>query len=420
MHEWFRKLSSAEPTSQSNNFIEQQLIDVQKLIETLSIEELSQTAEDYFRRLDNWDYHLAKPFAAINETPELLTCFAQVLQGLNLSPEMIVLDFGAGSCWSSRLLSQLGLKVIALDVSASALKIGKELYRRLPVFGNQPSPEFLHFDGHHIDLPDNNVDRINCLDAFHHVPNPEQILQEMNRVLKQGGIAGFSEPGPEHSKTPQAQYEMRMYRVIENDIRIREIWNAALKAGFTDIRLAVFNHTAFLLPLEEFEGYLEGGDANNKYAAETRNYMQHRRVFFLFKGDPAAPDSRQRAGLSAELDVKLTSSQVAERAPLYAQVRVRNNGEAIWLLTTAAKGAVQLGAHLLDDKGNLINRDYFRHVLTLAGDSTIQPGETISFEADVPSPPRGEYILEFDLVSEMVCWFELNGSQTVKLRIKVI
>jgi 2-polyprenyl-3-methyl-5-hydroxy-6-metoxy-1,4-benzoquinol methylase len=55
---------------------------------------------------------------------------------------MKILDFGAGSCWSSRYLTQLGLEVIALDVSASVLKIGQELFARHPVFGNQPSPQF--------------------------------------------------------------------------------------------------------------------------------------------------------------------------------------------------------------------------------------------------------------------------------------
>jgi len=64
------------------------------------------------------------------ETPELLISFMHVLLGLKLAPEMVVLDFGAGSCWSSRYLTQLGMEVIAMDASPSALEIGRRLYNK--------------------------------------------------------------------------------------------------------------------------------------------------------------------------------------------------------------------------------------------------------------------------------------------------
>jgi glycosyltransferase involved in cell wall biosynthesis/SAM-dependent methyltransferase len=222
---------NADTSSEDN---QPELIDVRKLLAELSVAELCETAEQFFKRLETWDYLHAKPFAAIEETPELLIGFAHVVQGLKLLPDMTILDFGAGSCWTSRFLSQMGLKVIAHDVSASALRIGKALYERQPVIGNQPEASFLHFDGERIDLPDASVDRISCWDAFHHVPNQAQVLKEMGRILKPGGIAGFSEPGPDHSKTPQAQYEMRTNRVIENDIDVREILTIAKEAGFTE------------------------------------------------------------------------------------------------------------------------------------------------------------------------------------------
>ena len=81
--------------------VEPALIDVRELISQVSVEDLCRTAEEFFARLNDWNYLHAKPFAAINETPELLFCFAQVLQGLKLLPDMTILDFGAGSCWRS-------------------------------------------------------------------------------------------------------------------------------------------------------------------------------------------------------------------------------------------------------------------------------------------------------------------------------
>src|SRR6266404_8753410 len=231
----------------SNEAINPDFVDVRQLIKELSVEELCLAAEEFFAQRIDWESLHAKPFAEIDETPELLICFAQVVRGLNLLPDMTILDFGAGTCWTSHFLSQLGLKVIALDVSTSALKIGQRLYQRHPLIGNQPEPRFLQFDGHRFDLADNSVDRISCWDAFHHVPNPAEVITEMGRVLKEGGVAGFSEPGPEHSKSPQSQYEMKTNRLIENDIDVSEIWADAERAGFTKIKLALFNPQPFLL-----------------------------------------------------------------------------------------------------------------------------------------------------------------------------
>jgi ubiquinone/menaquinone biosynthesis C-methylase UbiE len=403
---------------QSENFI-----NVRELIKELSVEELCGTAEEFFARLGNWDYQLAKPFAAINETPELLVCFGQVVHGLNLLPDMTILDFGVGSCWTSRFLSQLGLEVIACDASASALKIGEELYRRQPLIGDKPAPKFLHFDGHRFDLPDASVDRVSCWDAFHHVPNQAEVLAEMARVLKPGGIAGFSEPGPNHSRSPQAQYEMRTNRVIENDINVKEIWETAQLAGFTEIKLAIFNPISFLISPNEFEDYLNGGTANALYADETRNQMQHRRVFFLFKGGQVAPaDSRQRAGLMAELKVELTSNRVAVASHFLLKVQAKNSGENVWLPAGARTGAVHFGVHLFDENGVLLNLDYFvHHNLKANGVSAIQPGEIVEFETAVPAPAeQGQYILECDLVSQAVCWFQHNGAATVRFNVEVV
>jgi 2-polyprenyl-3-methyl-5-hydroxy-6-metoxy-1,4-benzoquinol methylase len=157
---------------QDSNFI-----DVRELIQNSTVDEHVKKAEQYFSRLTNYDYQLAKPFASIVEAPELLMAFASILSGLRLLPEMTVLDFGCGTCWTSKYLTQLGCKVIALDVSPSALKIGKELYSRQPIIGDKPHPKFLQFDGYKFDLTDESVDRILCFDAFHHIPNPENVLK---------------------------------------------------------------------------------------------------------------------------------------------------------------------------------------------------------------------------------------------------
>src|ERR1044071_524105 len=193
-------------------------VDANVLSSTLTVEELARTADEYYKTTIQFaDRYLAKPFADPRDSPDLLGSFAHLLSGLRLVPAMTVLDFGAGACWTTRCLTQLGCEAIAVDVSATALELGKQLYARLPPIGSCPPPRFLVFDGHRIDLPDASVDRIFCFDAFHHVPNPVEVMRELGRVLRPGGIAGFSEPGRHHSRGARSQYEMKNYTASEND-----------------------------------------------------------------------------------------------------------------------------------------------------------------------------------------------------------
>src|SRR5262245_53578704 len=165
--------------------VEQTFVDAEELNTTFTVEELARTAEDYYRTtLEFSDRYLAKPFADPHDAPDLLGSFAQLVAGLRLAPGLTVLDFGAGACWPTRGLTQFGCGAIALDVAASALELGRQLYARLPPIGDQPAPQFLVFDGRHIDLPDASVDRILGFDAFHHVPNPAQAMLELGRILR--------------------------------------------------------------------------------------------------------------------------------------------------------------------------------------------------------------------------------------------
>jgi len=396
------------------------LIDVREFKKTMTVESLNDSAEEYFASIKNWDSLLAKPLSQVEDAPALLSNFAQVLNGLQLLPGMSVLDFGAGSGWASRWLTQLGMEAIALDVSRTALKIGQALYQRQPVIGKQPPPRFLHFDGRRIELPDASVDRILCLDTFHHLLNPDEVLREMSRILKPGGIAGFSEPGPRHSSSFQSQFEMRNFKVLEDDVDMGRIWSSARQAGFTRLRLAVFAPHTFLLSLSEFEEYLKGGSANAQFAEVTRARMADARLFFLQKGLlAAAPDSRGRTGLAAKLEVRVAATEVKAGTPLSAQVVVTNSGRATWLPRSAGRGAVLLGCHLLDASGRTLTQGYFRHALTPGDGRPIAPGETVTLDIRMPSPGKGSYLLDWDLVAESVAWFSSIGLAPVRVKLEV-
>jgi SAM-dependent methyltransferase len=399
---------------------DENLIEARDLLEKYTVDELNAFAEEYFARIPSWDYHLAKPLGSLAEAPVLLTQVAKLVQGLGLLPDHEVLDFGAGSCWLTRILTQLGCKVYALDVSPTALRMGETLFARQPIIGFEHPPTFLRFDGRRIPLADAAVDRIICFDALHHVPNRAETLHELGRVLRTGGIAGFCEPGPHHARSPQAQFEMAHFRVLENDTTMEEVWAEAQAAGFTDLRLGIYDAALTTVSYEVFSRFLDSDRASeNEVLSSLRGFLAEHRLFFLSRGAPASADSRSSAGLAAEIGIEMTATRVPAGSEISGRARVVNIGTAVWLPGTARVGHVMLGAHLLDSDGGMIDQDYFRVSLMPGAPRPVSPGEVLELELAVPAPPAGRYLLEFDLVAESVCWFALAGSAAVRIPVEV-
>jgi len=305
-----------------------------------------------------------------------------------------------------------------LDVSPTALKIARSLYARLPVIGDRPTPEFLEFDGRKIPLPDASVDRVLSFDAFHHVANPDQVLREIGRVLKPGGIAGFAEPGARHSDTPMSQFEMRTYHVVENDIDIHALWRAARGFGFRDLKLALSSGPPFYLPLPEYEDFLAGGQTTERWLTATRVFLRDVRHFFLFKEGEEPADSRTVDGLACEVAVQPVPTPIAAGTPISIEADVRNTGTASWLPSSAPYGGVRLGAHIYDAAGKLL--DFEIHGESLSDSNRpIEPGETVRARVVIPGQAPGRYRIELDCVASHVTWFAQVGSSTTTVTVDV-
>lgn len=387
------------------------------MIETLSVEELCQTADAYFKSICDPTPQMGKPFSSLIEAPEILQNMGHILSGLHLGKTMTVLEFAAGTCWFSRFLNQLQCRTISCDVSETALEIGKRLFSEYPIVGGSVSePLFLHFDGHKIDLPSGSVDRIICHDGFHHIPNQDEVISELARVLKPGGIAGFSEPGKFHSQSPQSQYEMQNYKVLENDIMLSEIFSIALKHGFTDLKVELLSDMK--LSLDDYQSLsdnrpnrtLEGNILKNIH-----NTMINRTIFFLHKG-AFVPDSRSHIGLSHSIYTKKILFSVEAGEDLYIPLKVTNTGVAKWLNKNINDiGVVKIGTHLYDERNKLLNLDFSRHALN----SPIEPGQTFDQDIKLRFSDVGRFVISVDLVSEGICWFENIGSKPIYLEINV-
>ena len=117
------------------------MISPEEIIQKLGIRGLCDASEEYFASVHDWTFLQSKPFSSLRDAPDLLTNLGILLSGLRLCQTMRVLDFGAGSCWLTRYLAQMGCDPIDLDPSTTALKIGK-----------QTSANFLYLAGHYSSL----------------------------------------------------------------------------------------------------------------------------------------------------------------------------------------------------------------------------------------------------------------------------
>ena len=391
-------------------------IDPKQLMQELSVEALCQTAEDYYARLHNHTSHMAKPFTSTKEAPDLLYNMGLLLSGLHLGKSMVVLDFGAGTCWFSRLLNQMQCVTISVDPSPTALEIGRKLFEVSPIVGQSlHPPRFLHFDGYTINLENESVDRIISFSAFHHVPNQEQVLKEFYRVLKPGGIVGFSEPGRNHSQSPQSQFEMRHFTVLENDILLEEIKAITEKLGFSEMRIKLVTSHTDDLSYRDYRKIIWWRWLSRRVWRQIIPAMQNNTVFFLTKGT-YQQDSRSHEGLRHSITILQHDKTASVGQPYHITVRLKNSGQSKWLHQNIADiGVVKVGVHLHDHRGQLLNLDFARSRLL----EDVPPGAVVDNQFQVLFTQPGNYQLTVDLVAEQVTWFEGIGSQPQKLSVQV-
>lgn len=376
-------------------------VDVAKLITAYSHQDHAHRADQYFANVaEPWTHFLRKPFSSLTETPGILAGYSVILRILEPRPDQVVVDFGCGTGWLSQAMGMMGCTAVGLDISEAALGIARKAVAEHPYLSTRPIT-FLQIGDGAIPMADESADRLVCFDSFHHVADQAAWLKEFYRVLKPGGRVAFHEPGPHHSECEGAQYEMRQYGVIENNIVVETIRDTAYGLGFTDMKLAFFLDVPVMTSLEEHNRYMAEApvDEMARLGMTVVAAGAARRIFVMSKPGEEVLDSRYIHAFQGTIEGSIQPTEQGSRIV----ARLRNTGPGAWRTSGAAAGCVNLAVSLFLDHKPLTGEPLRYQVVT----ESVPPGGHLDVDIEVPHPPGAR--LRMDLVSELIAWSSQNG-----------
>jgi ubiquinone/menaquinone biosynthesis C-methylase UbiE len=136
--------------------------------------------------------------------------------------EPLVLDFGCGTGNLTRLLLGLEARVLAADVSPEFLRI---VERR---FGSTGRVQTMRLNGVDMEeLGDGSVDMVAAYSVLHHVPDYVAIVDEMQRVLRPGGVVFVDHEVTEAWWDKDSCAERFKIAVREAQLNRPGLWNPA-------------------------------------------------------------------------------------------------------------------------------------------------------------------------------------------------
>lgn len=379
------------------------------------VDRFNVAAEAYFAGLGDDRHLLRKPFSEPESLSRRLIDLGVLIDGMRLVPGMTVMELGAGSCWVSHLLNRMGCRTIAVDVSPSALAMGRTMFHRDPATDWSLDPSFVPYDGRRIPAADASVDAVVIYDAFHHLPNPRHLLGEMQRVLKADGIVAMSEPGRGHAASQPSQAEASESGVLEDELIVEQIATMAASAGFASTKRIVASNRP-LLEIDAAEtGRFMGGRGFGAYWDALCSVLESHYFLLLYKGR-STPTSARPKHLKAHLTSTTGALRAAPGQPTRLDVRIQNVGDTVWLATEGA-GWTRVGGHLYSSSVPRQCFDYNWFRTTLPRD--IGPGDGAVVAIALPPLEAGRYEVVIDLVVEGVVWFAERESSALTVSVVV-
>jgi len=124
--------------------------------------------------------------SAVHAQGESLALLVELVQP---QPDWVALDVATGAGHTAFAFAPHVARVIATDLTAEMLAKTAELAAKRGLTNVETRPA----DAEALPFDDASFDLVTCRIAMHHFPNPRQALSEFARVLKPGGVVGFTD-----------------------------------------------------------------------------------------------------------------------------------------------------------------------------------------------------------------------------------
>jgi ubiquinone/menaquinone biosynthesis C-methylase UbiE len=109
----------------------------------------------------------------------------EILSAVEIKPDFVAADLGCGSGFLTVPLSKRVRKVYGIDVQRKMIQFLKQKIQELKIKNIKP----LLSKGDEIPLESETVDLLVSVNTLHEFDDKEKMVEEIRRVLKQGGVA---------------------------------------------------------------------------------------------------------------------------------------------------------------------------------------------------------------------------------------
>jgi SAM-dependent methyltransferase len=387
-----------------------------------------QGAIDYPDKLAPSDrYHLyTKPFynlankiarwsgEGLDEDTQRHFCdFANIASALALPAGSLILDVGCGSGWLCEYFARFGYRVTGIDISPELIRIARERLETLPYSVDPETEVACNFLVHDIEESPlvQFFDAIICYDSLHHFEDEHAVLNNISKMLADGGLlfVAEGERPPEGAETEQElRGVMEKYETLEAPFTRDHLLGLLKQHGF-----AITGDYTAVRGLVERESL----DGNTLKFVETPsfNYLLCRRT-----NGPNIRDSRSPGSLLADLTIRSGWRERVERdSQLEFDLKITNVGDTLWLVSREPlPGRVRIGL-------KVISRSSYEVVDEIHGWPRLQramaPGDETTVRVTLKAQwAQGSYFLKIDLLDQDICWFEQHGSKPLEWAFEVV